>query len=308
MKNSDAYVIRRPMQLGDVDDFIRVASHGHRTVAPSVDARILAVARFTLAIICSAILGWSSASIVGMGFDAGYQLVTNAYGHTQAQQGVIAAMALWFAVLPLSCSFIFGWCKTTMKGSIIWNTVPAIGVTGLASIAFLADLDAQSVMEFAPWITFALIFAYCAHFAGQKLARRSEDKAHFLLISMCAFLPAGYCVYTGMTIEPMIELVVFCGSLMVAAFVCVKHADTLLLTSALRISTVVLIPVLIPLVFNVAANILSLYFDLFGLGANLGWRALASAQMLLIATALAIGAASIAACKSNATEVRSWNK
>jgi hypothetical protein len=306
MKNSSTYALPTGIQMPPVEAILGLAESNaaeRHSRSECVKLCSIAAAKFVGSLMLSLVAGWSCMGMVSYAFDGGYQLIGTYCGQPGSQQGVIAAMALWFAILPAASSFVFGWCKAMLKGSRLWAVVPAIAVVLAISFDFIADGNFQAIGELIPWIAFATTFAYAGYFMAQALAKRTRSNSNAIVaypIALASFLPAGYCAYIGLGLSSTTEMSVIAMTMALAAYMFTRNCGDQRISRALRAALLALAPVMVPLVLNVLGNCISLYLDQFGMGAHLGWRALASAQAILMIAATGMMVGTALACFRNA--------
>lgn len=280
MKNSSAYAI--PLAFNQAT--ISAANNAPRIAVASplrnVAQSLLCI---SIAIGISTIGAWCVASMVSLFFEWGYEAVKAVSGQPDSGQAVMAGMSLWFGVMPFAFALIFGALKRHFNGGLLWNLLPLFAVVLGTTVDLLADSDVDALLEMTPWVVLALGFAYGGFFAGQKIMRELSDEKSKQLVAagIIACVPAGFLVANSVALSYQMQIGLTAACILTAASFIGSNAQQNTLSGRLNLVSHAMLPILFPLAINVVVCMLSFFLDTFGLGADLGWRACASAATLL---------------------------
>lgn len=248
--------------------------------------------RLSACVAASSIAAWSLTSFLYYGFDCGYRVVQLLAGQPDSPQAMVAGQGLAYLALPATFALVLGFLKVRTGGHESWLLAILAMVAGIAGLEFAIDMQPANIISLAPWVALATVLSLAAWLLGKTVASELSAHSDSLCIvapALAMFLPAGIFfwageVQPGLPLELAFYFVLVTGSATVAAFIGRgKHFFDCLTVAALALS-----PLLLCLMFNVGACLVSLYLDIFDHGLGIGWRALLSASLLSFYTATAI--------------------
>jgi hypothetical protein len=280
MKNSAAYAL--PAGLTTHSNL--PAPTGNVRSVAQIRHFAMAMQKVAAAITLSCLAAWCVTSTVGVMFDFGYEAVQSMFGQPDSNQGVFAGMALWFVVMPFSFALTFGYARRIVAGPSFWNGVPALIVVGLGSFILSVDSSMDAMVEMIPWFLVACTIAYAGYFVGQNLMRKITDETSRRLIAagVIACVPCGVLSAFSIDLSYKLEIALCAATLLSAATFVAGRCKTRSLSARLKMVSLAMLPIFIPLTLNVTGCMVSLFADCLGIGVDLGWRAAVSAVCLLI--------------------------
>lgn len=248
-------------------------------VAPLVFAPI---AKMLGATALSTVAGWCVTAMVSFCFDWGYETVKQLCGQPESLQGVIAAMSLWFLVLPFSFSLTFGYLKQAFNGARYWSLLPGIAVAGCAVVDFLIDADWSAVIEMTPWVAVAIAFAYAGYFTGQRVMKslKTQSDRRLIAAGLAACAPAGLLMLLSVNLNYKLEIALTIATLLSATTFVAARTREDKLSERLHMVVLAMLPIIFPLTINLFGTNISAFLDTFSCGADIGWRAVVSALTL----------------------------
>jgi len=226
--------------------------------------------------------------MLSLSFDWGYELVKAVFGQPPSNQGAVAGMSLWFGIMPFSFALMFGALKQVFKASWIWNLVPVVLVSSVATIDLTVDGDFQAVAEMAPWVFLACLVAYAGYFAGQKILTcfPKRDDHSLLVAGIASCAPAGILVALSVSLNYRLEIALCIATVFSAGMFIAQRTTHAKLSHRVKIIGVAMTPILFPLLVNAAGTTALCILDQLGVSNDLGWRAGISAITLLIVMAI----------------------
>ncbi len=296
MKNSSAFAIPVRRQPPHQGWHLPHSPIDLSACLKSARQALIQLSKLTAAVAVSAGAAWCATCLVSIGFDWGYELVQKYAGQPDSPQGVVAAMALWFIVMPVAFSLAFTFLKDSWHGSWLWNLIPAVLITSF-SIYDMVTLEAtsQDLFQFTPWATAALLCSTLALLLGRKLyswlAARTKVAA-VLLPGFLVSVPAGVFLWVhDNNFAWTLELSLYACALLLAGGIAAFAGRSRRLAQGAAFALATCMPLLLPALINLTANVLSLWLDTMGAGGQLGWRALLSAGLIALVsiTATIIG-------------------
>lgn len=247
----------------------------------------LQTAKLGAAVFLAGMAAWCATALTSIGFDWGYELVGKVAGQPDSPQGVVAAMALWFVVMPTAFSLAFACLKTAWRGSWLWNLIPALMITSF-SIYDMVTLEAtaEDLLSFTPWAGSALVVSTASLLLGSKIYQwlsARTNAAPVILPGFLVCLPAGVLLWAhDNNFAWTLELVCYATALLLAGFAAAFAGKTTRFSYGAAFALISTLPLILPCLLNVGGNVISLALDSLGAGAQLGWRALFSAAIIAI--------------------------
>jgi len=250
---------------------------------------------------------YGACAFVHLGYDLGYRLVELSAGQPSPQaanQGWVAIMSMPALIFPSFLGLFLGLQKRRLGGSRRWYAALALLVLATFALAF-ADQRSSDLKE-AGGHLLCLLSAVCSAFAcfaaGDKLygeIARRLNPARILLPALLYLIPST--IYALLSAAEILALPFSCAQ-EIALYILLLAVPTALASrltrartvgSALAVAAIGSLPIQLANLFNVAGNLVSLSLDTVNLGANLGWRALLSAVIIILLSASATAAGAI---------------
>lgn len=245
----------------------------------------------------SSFFAFAGCSLTYIGYDFAYNMIESFAAQPYQQsmnQAIIALVSQPCLVFPIFLGFSLAYFRARSSGARRWNVALATIVTTEVTL-WMVDLlnaNAMQLLQNVGWLVAALVVAFGSHRIGLKLLR--NEKAHTGSAAALSYLfPAGIlgalcCVDSMPGYEHNLETYAYAALIMIASFTAALLAKPATKKQAIAVALVAVAPILMVSVVNVAGNMLSLLLDTyFNAGANLGWRALASAMVILTLTVAA---------------------
>lgn len=259
--------------------------------------------RLPLSVFASAAISYLFMVFVDLGYDLGYRLLERFYGQLSGfDQGIMALNSLAFIVLPLTFGLSFGAFKHVFRSSSkVWGSFNLLLIAIFSAVVMVGNkFTWLDLLYTTPWTFTSVSAGWLGMLFGEKLyreLRRRINVGKVLLSAIFTLLP--FAVFShflpdliGQTAVLLpLEILLYFTGLSLTAFVAVSQSKLNEKTGAILIGCLAAFPLILCNALNIAANLFSLFLDNFGVGASLGWRALASALFLncLAFMALAVG-------------------
>lgn len=128
-------------------------------------------AKVALALLCSALAAWPIASALSIGFDVAWDFVVGLLGYGDSAQGVLAAIALWFMLMPAVFAITIALFQKLWNGGKIWNYLPIFSVGLFGTLYLGLDIGLQGVLEVSPWMVAAMACAWTAKALTTKMLK-----------------------------------------------------------------------------------------------------------------------------------------
>lgn len=256
----------------------------------------------------SSFFAFAGCSLTYIGFDFAYNMVETLAAQPYQEslnQAIIALVAQPCLVFPIFLGFSLAYFRARSTGARRWNLALATIVTMVVT-AWMIDLlnaNAMQMLMNVGWLVAALGVAFGSHAIGLKLAR-NEKAFTGSAASLSYLFPAGLlgalaCVDGMAGYAYDLEAYAYAAFVMLASVTACLLAKPATKKQALGVALVAVAPILAINVVNVAGNLFSMLLDVtFNAGADLGWRSLASAAIILgVSLVAAVVAALSVRCK-----------
>lgn len=255
-------------------------------------ARALPLLRLAAAVMLSLLVSSVGPQAVNLGYDWGYKLVEQFFGQPASNQGIGALLALPFIIAPLFFGLTLGCLKQLCSGSQSWTVA---GIVAVFCFLLRGELSASSLSTVnLQIICFSLLF-YLAGFAlSGAVSKRMHTRLRLdrvVVTSLCSLVltsVAPYLIQTTQTnLNWLTELAIYFCLLAMGAAQAARSARARSRTGAVLIAMLASSPFMLANLLNMFATSISFVMDHFGMGLNLGWRAILSASLISVASAFA---------------------
>jgi len=247
-------------------------------------------------------LALSSCLFVRIGYDWGYDAIEAAFGQEHAaDQGMIASFSLPSIIFPLLFGIYLAFAKRHFGGERRWLGLLFAVIAGEAIFFNVQFPDGHHpLVACATFLAVAEVAGICAFTLGHKLSRATAVfwrwnggpiPKRLLVANLIYVLPAGLYGVLGLSdavslyLPYAVEVSAYAGLLGLVGMWCgwSMRSPRVSMTRAYLVVS----PILVANALNVLANMASLFLDRMGIGADLGWRALASALLIALVSATA---------------------
>jgi len=157
MKNSTTYALTASGSQPLVTGQFKIKVHNARGMQA-----VEGTAKVVLALLCSGLAAWPIASALSIGFDIAWDFVAATLGYADSTQGVLAAIALWFMVMPAVFAVTIALFQKLWNGGKIWNYLPMLSVGLFGTLYLGLDIGLQGVLEVSPWMVAAMFTAWAS--------------------------------------------------------------------------------------------------------------------------------------------------
>lgn len=234
---------------------------------------------------CMAMLGIFS---VQLGYDWGYKLVEQFLGQeNEIDQGIAAITSNCFINGPLFFGLSFACFREAVQSWKYWSVVGISGVfAGFCAYSLLmkSDLSWMTRLEFLPLFLVGLFVYFAAFWLGRLLSKNLRYRVRLTMLLAVSFLGAlglsSACSFLADRFWGF-ETLVNAAVLSIISLTSVFAGRARDKTTAVLFSISVALPFLLASTINVASSTLSLAFNWFSWGQELGWRAPLSAWIIL---------------------------
>lgn len=253
---------------------------------------------------------WSMVMIVHLGLDWGYYFIDTLSKQPHSPQGEYAFLALQYLIPCIVFGQIYGCLWSKFKSQLWLKILPLVFVTALPFIwgsIFVCEfrlkelgwLGSGAIAGIAAFILASKVYQDFSQLIGNATTKYII-KLGILYSSLSLLLSAGMEV-----IEPILLYNWLVESLWYVVFIAgislwfvrqVKCKEWRMCVFAAGFATC---PLILCVILNVAATLISLILDQFHIGAGIGWRALASASAIALVTFLSLVAGTKLGCFLN---------
>ena len=223
----------------------------------------------------------SSVLLVRAGYDWGYKLVALLFQQTSAlNQGIIANFSIAHVVFPVCVGILFaGRVRATHAFKLKW--ILLLSIAGAAVWDSLVDDD---LFLRAAEVLLAALCGVVAY--GLTRWNRSRNRISNLSLPELWNVPilgtllasSAICAVSSSDRLFPLEICTYAAGILLISYLCRSRERSI--WADLESALLVLSPIFVCNALNLVGNILSLGLDVFGVGAELGWRALLSALII----------------------------
>ncbi len=233
----------------------------------------------------------SSTALVKVSYDWGYRVVEAAFGQPSAQagnQGVMALFSVAHIVLPVCLAVVL---STLVKARQATKLVTLLLFSMLGTLAWdfgifrssgdfaeqMAGCAVTALSALTSYWLANLILAKNRKIFSERLSALSRPVVLTLSFSAGVCLAVSFLNDFSRYLLPL-EILWYAGTIFMVGYLSNSSARDF--GVQIRAGLLVLAPIFVCNLINIAANLVSLFLDTFGAGASLGWRALLSAILI----------------------------
>jgi hypothetical protein len=258
----------------------------------SVQKPFVGAALFAAGLIASYYVTVGAAALANMGYNWGYHLVEHMVGQPQSDQFIGACVLSGVFVPAIAAGFSLTYFESALGKN--WHSAILLPffICGCAFIQNGMPSQWSDVVSCLPYLLGALIPAYASRFIAKKiypeLAMRINAKRFLACIAFTLW--AAYSLRSIHWDDKwLLQCFTYCAFMFCTAATAAILARAKTASAGFTAGFFVSLPVTVADIANVVLNVGCLSLNTFGMGWQLGWRALLSALIITICSIVLSG-------------------